>query len=423
MAIKTSSNSIIKKQFFKLPTQRTGGIDGELSMTSPQASFNPQQGFLPSVDPLEKLPADFSEWEDAASQLPKLLLSDRLYALLETLPPFPIKKLGSATEVERAMIIVSFLSHAYVWGGTLSGDSNPPGTLPYRLAEPWYQLSQMLGRPPVLSYASYALHNWRRLDTNHAVELGNIALLQNFWGGVDEEWFILIHVDIEARAIPAVSSLLPAQTAVSENQPDKLLQFLNKIKHAQEGMCHSLARMPEHCDPYIYYNRVRPFIHGWTNNPSLPDGLLYEGITAYQNKAQKFRGETGAQSSIIPALDSLLGIEHEDDPLKEYLLEMRDYMPPQHREFLNQLSGGSSLRDFVVRERKNSSALVETYNNCVSLVERFRTLHLQCAASYIHQQAQSDAANPVDTGTGGTPFMRYLDKHNRETGRFLIDVG
>jgi indoleamine 2,3-dioxygenase len=386
-------------------------------MIAAQTSFNPEQGFLPSAEPLTKLPADFSEWEAVASQLPKLLLSDQLQGLLTALPPFPIKKLHSSAELERAMMIVSFISHAYVWAG-----SKPASVLPATLAEPWYQLSQMLNRPPVLSYASYALHNWRRLQTDRPVQLGNIALLQNFWGGIDEEWFILIHVDIEARAIAAVANLLPAQAAVSENQPQKLLQNLLNIQHALAGMYQTLARMPEHCDPFIYYQRVRPFIHGWANNPCLPDGLLYEGVEAYQNKAQKFRGETGAQSSIIPALDALLGIEHEDDPLKEYLLEMRSYMPQEHRAFLNQLSEGPALRDFVIRERKNSSNLVEAYNNCVTLMENFRTLHLQYAASYIHQQSQTAGANPTDIGTGGTPFMRYLDKHKKETGRFLIDA-
>lgn len=210
-------------------------------MTSPQASFNPQQGFLPFADPLEKLPSDFSEWEDVASQLPKLLLSDRLHALLETLPPFPIEKLDSTAEVDRAMVILSFIGHAYVWGA-----SSPANSLPARLSVPWHQLSQLLGRPPILSYASYALHNRRRLQAERPIELGNIALLQNFWGGVDEEWFILIHVDIETRAIPAVSCLLPAQEAVTGNQPEELIQKLSSIQHALEGMCQSLARMPEH---------------------------------------------------------------------------------------------------------------------------------------------------------------------------------
>ncbi len=46
----------------------------------------------------------------------------------------------------------------------------------------------MLGRPPVLSYASYALDNWRRIDRKNPIDLGNIALLQNFLGGQDEEY-------------------------------------------------------------------------------------------------------------------------------------------------------------------------------------------------------------------------------------------
>jgi len=384
-------------------------------MTSQQTHLNISHGFLPANDPLTSLPALFSDWEDAAQNLPKLLLSDHLQPLLNALPPFPVEKLSNQAEIERAMVILSFIGHAYVWG-----TKKPVQTLSARLAVPWYELSKRLGRPPVLSYASYALHNWRRLQANRPVELGNIALLQNFLGGIDEEWFILIHVDIEANARPAMTSIPAAQNAVTTNDPNKLLNAMLTIAESLTRICQSLARMPEHCDPYIYYSRVRPFIHGWTNNPSLPDGLIYEGVPAYQNKPQKFRGETGAQSSIIPALDTLLGIEHEDDPLKEYLLEMRAYMPPGHRAFLNQLTERPSLRKFVIRERNNSPELVKSYNNCVTLIERFRTLHLQYAASYIHQQSQTDSTNPTDIGTGGTPFMRYLDKHKKETTRFLI---
>ena len=62
-----------------------------------------------------------------------------------------------------------------------------------------------LGREPILSYASYALWNWRRLDESGPIALGNIALLQHFLGGLDEAWFILIHVDIERRAGAALA--------------------------------------------------------------------------------------------------------------------------------------------------------------------------------------------------------------------------
>ncbi len=33
------------------------------------------------------------------------------------------------------------------------------------------------------------------------------------------------------------------------------------------------SRMPEKCDPYIYYHRVRPFIFGTKDNPDLKKGL------------------------------------------------------------------------------------------------------------------------------------------------------
>ena len=51
--------------------------------------------------------------------------------------------------------------------------------------------------------------------------------------------------------------------------------------------------------------------------------MIYEGVDEYKGIGQKFRGETGAQRAIIPAMDAVLGIEHERDELREYLMEMR----------------------------------------------------------------------------------------------------
>ena len=218
-----------------------------------------------------------------------------------------------------------------------------------------------------------------------------------------------------------MASISVAQAAAAANNPDKLLNAIQRIAKSLESICQSLARMPEHCDPYIYYNRVRPYIHGWNNNPSLPNGLLYEGVQAWQGKPQTFRGETGAQSSIIPALDAVFAVEHEDDPLKRYLLEMRDYMPAEHRVFLSQIAKGPCIRTFIQQQLNNLPELAEIYNRCVMLIEHFRTMHLEYAASYIQQQSESSQANPTSVGTGGTPFMTYLDKHRRETQRFLIE--
>jgi len=379
-------------------------------MASP---LNLERGFLPSPDPLQTLPPDFVAWEALATQLPKLLVSGQFREHLHRLPAFPWEKLTFSAELERAMLLLSFLGHAYVWG------CQPLVTqIPALLARPWCTLANKLGRPPVLSYASYALHNWFRINPQRPIELSNIALLQNFLGGVDEEWFVLVHVDIEAKAGQALQALLPAQQAAQNKQAQLLLAYLGEIIQGLKNMCNTLDRMPERCDPYIYFNRVRPYIHAWKNNPALPQGMIYEGC--FNNQPQFFRGETGAQSSIIPCLDACFGISHHEDDLSIYLKEMRLYMPPEHRAFLETLEAQPSIRSYIQEHYTELSELRELYNQGIDLMVRFRMTHLKYAASYIHKQSQQASTNPNAVGTGGTPFMTYLAKHEKESEGFKI---
>ncbi|MGH7963296.1 MAG: hypothetical protein ACRERD_15985 [Candidatus Binatia bacterium] len=371
---------------------------------------DPHRGFLPSPDPLDRLPSAFAGWEEIARDLPKLLVADTLRSVLERLPVVPISSLHEPAQLERAMVLLSYFGHAYVWGS-----KQPAIRIPAGVAVPWYAVAHRLGRPPVLSYASYALHNWRRLDPTGPLALGNIVLLQNFLAGIDEEWFILVHVDIEAKVAPALEAIGPAQQAVAEDHGPALERHLVTIASALECAYTTLLRMPEQCDPYIYYRRVRPYIHGWKDHPALPDGVIYEGVDAYAGTPQKFRGETGAQSSIIPSLDAALGIVHKDDPLRPYLMEMRAYMPPAHRAFIETIEQGPSIRQYVTEHRTVHPALRDAYNACVHWISLFRSAHLEYAGRYIHSQSQQDVDNPTNVGTGGTPFMPYLKKHRDET--------
>jgi indoleamine 2,3-dioxygenase len=374
-----------------------------------------ERGFLPSQDPLTRLPQTFDEWESVALCLPKLFASDRLRRIIEDLPSFPIETIGDDRERERAMILLSYLGHAYIWG-----EDKPAQILPKRLAVPWHTVAGSLGRPPVLSYSSYALHNFFRFDPNREVECGNLGLIQNFLGGLDEEWFILIHVEIERRAAPGMATLHACLDAAHACDAERLETRLTEVEASLASMYTSLKRMPERCDPYIYFHRVRPYIHGWKNHPDLPDGVIYEGVEAYGGQPQQFRGETGAQSAIIPSLDAMLGIRHKDDMLRAYLAEMRTYMPPAHREFIESLEARSPVRPFV--QRSGRASLIELYNACVEGVDRFRSLHLEYAATYIFRQAQTDEKNPHAVGTGGTPFMPYLTKHRDETAAHRLSV-
>ena len=68
--------------------------------------------------------------------------------------------------------------------------------------------------------------------------------------------------------------------------------------------------------------------------------MYYDGVAAYKGQPQQFRGETGAQSSVLYAFDAALGVRHDWDAMRAYLLELRDYMPVQDRTCIAQLERG-----------------------------------------------------------------------------------
>jgi indoleamine 2,3-dioxygenase len=372
-----------------------------------------EYGYLPSYDPAQSLSPGNEEWDQFGKDLPKLLMGTNFRQRVKALPQFNIDKLNGEAEVQRAMLVLSYIGQAYQWS-----ENEAATVMPAVLAKPWYEVGKLVGRPPILSYQSYASDNWRRFDKSGVIECGNIGLLQSFLGGQDEEWFILIHIEIEKKAGKALKAIEQAQEAVVLADAEKVEAALVKLRSALAAMYEVLGRMPERCDPYIYFHRVRPYIFGWRNNPSLPDGVVYEGVDHYKGVGQKFRGETGAQSAIIPAMDGVLGIEHEKDELREYLMEMRTYMPPAHVAFIKAVEAGPSVRDFVTSTKKSS--LTEVFNDCIELVANFRAMHLEYAGTYIHAQAQATPGNPSAVGTGGTPFMVYLRKHRDETKQQTI---
>ena len=370
-------------------------------------------GYLPAYDPAQSLSAGNEEWDQFGKDLPKLLMGTNFRKRVQALPKFNIDKLNGEAEIQRAMLVLSYIGQSYQWS-----DNQAATVMPQVLAKPWYEVGKLVGRPPILSYQSYASDNWRRFDQTAPIECGNIGLLQCFLGGQDEEWFILIHIDIEKKAGKALKAIEEAQEAVVAQDAEKVEAALIKMRAALSAMYEVLGRMPERCDPYIYFHRVRPYIFGWRNNPSLPDGVVYEGVDEYKGVGQKFRGETGAQSAIIPAMDGVLGIEHEKDELREYLMEMRTYMPPKHVAFIQAVEAGPSVRNFVTTIKKSS--LTQVFNDCIELVANFRAMHLQYAGTYIHAQAQATPGNPSAVGTGGTPFMIYLRKHRDETKKQTV---
>ena len=362
----------------------------------------PGRGFLPPKDPLLSLPSNWQFLDSFGKEIPDLIESGHIVEAAKDLPvpsPRTLSRLNQR-ERDRAMMIYGFGASAFVHSTT------PPQTLLTRpLATPLYWLSKQFGKPPILSYCSYSLNNWQKIDPEKEAGVDNLKLLQNFIRLYDEDWFILIHVDIEQRASLAIEAAINAIHYAKNKKVDYLLMSLQMILMSLRAMIVTLKRMPEKCSPEIYFQSIRPWIKYFEN-------VVYEGVKELNNEPQSPRGETGAQSSIMPLLEATFGLKHAKSTLTEHLKIMRSYMPLRHLMLIEFIERVSLIRQFVMQS--GSKELKDAYNHCLERMFEFRDIHFGYATSYIHQKTTDPR------GTGGTIFMPWLEQMRNETRELFL---
>ena len=388
-----------------------------MSLNLADYDLSAERGYLSSWNPDQvELPEILQPVRDAAMDLPRTIVTGEVRKHIEAIPHIDLTDFcatASLPEQRTAMVHYSFLVQTYVWG-----EPDAPKSLPANMAEPIWKLGKSIGQPPLLPYSSYVLDNWALIDPDGPLDLSNLYMIQPFLAGQDEAWFVLVHVAIEAEAGEILAAIPEVMDAVERSDNAAIKDGLSLMITAWDKVNAIFDRMTERCDPYVYFHRVRPWIHGWKDNPALADGLIYEGVAETEGKPQSFRGQTGSQSSIVPAFDAFLGVEHAGDALRTFLDELHIYRPPLHRKFIDDIRAVSNLRGYVLDS--GDADLKDLYNTNILKLARFRTRHLEYAASYINKQSKDSAGNDSDVGTGGTPFMKYLKKHRDEAESHTI---
>lgn len=150
------------------------------------------------------------------------------------------------------------------------------------------------------------------------------------------------------------------------------------------------------------YLQFRTFIMGIKGNEDIfPQGVIFKGVDEFGGQPQAYRGETGAQDSIIPAMDSALGLDYPRNSLTEYLFELRDYRPHHHQQYINELQKrcvDSKFREYVQEDSYTSFLLL----NAMHQTFRFRHIHWTMVRKYIIENTKYPRA------TGGTPITTWL---------------
>ncbi|MGB1254158.1 MAG: hypothetical protein ACPG8W_26340 [Candidatus Promineifilaceae bacterium] len=361
---------------------------------------DPERGFLPAEDPLIELPPEFAEWNHLGAELPYLLLTGRVRSTLVNMQTPDLSLLKTNGELERAMQILSYLGMAYIWG-----EQPPIDTVPAAIAVPWAAVADRLGRPPIVTHCSAVLNNWRRIDKGEGISAENIANIQHFLGGMDEQWFFTATVALEAIGAAALQPLVDAKAAANSGDVDTMARSLAIVRDVFKKVTVALLRTYERCDPHIFYYRIRPFLAGWN-----VDGLIFEGVS---ETPLKLNGASAAQSSLIQAYDAALGIEHLHPETQPFLTMMRDFMPPNHRRFVEDLGAGASVYDFVQANKTESPQLADVFDQCIDELDEFRRTHQELAVRFVLKAARDGGEDGL--GTGGTSFVPFLAEARKET--------
>lgn len=349
------------------------------------------RGFLPATDPLRCFsPAsELSQLDEIGRDLPSFLhdAAFRTYARERSIPSWPYTAEHSTlAELRLYYVRLGFLASAYV---NQVGQPRA-NVLPRNIAVPLCNACRLLKRPPILSYDGYALYNWKRFDPQGPIALGNIDTLQNFVHLYDEHWFILVHVEIEAIAAEILRAISQAGPALQQRDEGALNRCLHDIGQAVWRQVVVLRRIPEHMDPALYFKKFRPYIRFFEN-------VVYEGVT---DAPLDFRGETGAQSSIMPTLIAFMKIEHQQSVLTDHLADMRRFMPAEHRAVIEEVQALPSPRELADKH---------LFNDVLEAMATFREVHFGWAQEYIQKRVD----DPL--GTGGTPYMSWLSQMIAET--------
>ncbi|NWU49963.1 I23O2 dioxygenase, partial [Dromas ardeola] len=396
-----------------------GTEETPLPLALTRFQLSEEYGFL-LPDPLTELPAPYGPWMEIAHDLPQLIASHRLRSQVHQMPQLSTRHLRGREELHLAHLVLSFITMGYIWQ---EGEEGTVKVLPRNLAIPFWEVSQVLGLPPILSHADFVLANWRRKDPNR-----NLDTIISLPGGESLRGFILVTLLVEKAAVPGIKAIVRGIHAILQLDEETLHQALQELAEAIGDMSKALKRMHDYVDPAVFYAVIRIFLSGWKDNPAMPQGLVYEGVS---EEPMAYSGGSAAQSTVLHAFDEFLGIRHSGESTA-FLHRMRDYMPPPHRAFVEEIGRAPSLKQHVLSS--GDARLCAAFNRCVSALADFRSYHITIVTKYITvaaAKAKAGRAEPGDRagpsagkppsaletkGTGGSHIFSFL-KSVRDTTR------
>eukprot|EP01112_Ceratiomyxa_fruticulosa_P012968 TRINITY_DN361_c0_g1_i1.p1 TRINITY_DN361_c0_g1~~TRINITY_DN361_c0_g1_i1.p1 ORF type:complete len:475 (+),score=88.65 TRINITY_DN361_c0_g1_i1:120-1544(+) len=399
--------------------------------SAPQFVVTPKNGFLPREDPLPSLPPKYQALEDILNRM-SLKLENGQTGLLgkgefgptidKSLPEYDVSNIK-----DTRLLLALFRDYTFAVSAYLLEPCDlrykqglPYGKgrdiLPRSLAVPLSKISEQIGSRPFMEYAqTYALANYKRINPQLPPEYDNLELIRKPSGLPSEHGFILTHVAMVRYSGDLVKYVIAVLDAVNQGNRDEFNRQMDNLNATMFEINRVMETMWKVSAPKDY-NEFRTFIMGTKNQKEMfPDGVLYSGVSA---ERVFYRGESGANDSIVPTLDNLLQLTQlmPSNELTDILRDFRTYRPVHHNKWLNwteEKSKEIGVRKFALADPLSTLK----YLTAMDHVRDFRNRHWNFAKEYILKYS----SHPV--ATGGSPIKTWLPNQLTTVLDTIISTG
>ena len=169
-----------------------------------------------------------------------------------------------------------------------------------------------------MEYAqSYALYNYKLNDPTKPISYDNLSLIRYFTNHPSEHGFILVHIAMVKFSGDQVKHTMSILEAAEKKDRVALNSGMDKLLGTFKSIQIEMETMWKFSKPEDYLS-FRTFIMGTKSQPMFPNGVLYSGVS---ETPTFYRGESGANDSIIPSADNLLQLTQSmpNNPLTDIL--------------------------------------------------------------------------------------------------------
>ena len=208
------------------------------------------------------------------------------------------------------------------------------------------------------------------------------------------------------------------------------VSFLDDLDAALVQSRMVMGRMFERLDPndFLVFRR---YFEGWKSSSQyssthLPNGLTFAGVEMEDGKPYSvvmsgIPGANAGQQGSWHVIDALLGLEHNED----FLREQRRFMPAKQSAFVDEFTSSPAKHSLLAYFDARPALDREAYTRSVGSLRAWRREHISLASMYLVNFAndiQADATrqktnNPLHVkGTGGSEMKKGGEQEGRKAG-------